>query len=535
MNDPRPNRSLRNRDGRTRRRVLQGALAVVGGALLLSPLDAIVTRRVLARDKGSDDGDSKGRGRSRRDRGEDAATAAEAAAEGAAAVAPRAPGYAEVRIVGDDAGDFVPGDLTVDRGQSVTFVNRHSDEHTATGSGFDTGIIPDEGGRATVMLDTPGVFPYACLFHPEMTGVIRVRDEHGIVPETRSATQEVPRDATQIVVVNLAFDPAVITVSTGTTLVWRNEDAVPHTVTATEGAFDSGIFDPGGSFAFTYNEPGAFPYVCQLHPQMQGAVTVEGDPVAAADPSAAPPPAEVDATASSDAPAPQARSDATISIVDFAFEPSALQVAAGDSVVWSNDGVAPHTVTGDFADSGVLDPGQTFTHTFEVGGRFDYVCALHPNMVGTVEIGTGQPAAATPATAATGETVSPGGIWLVELIPVDDTILDAQRALVAFHPEGLLEADFAAAPGDGLPAILLTAGRGEWSVRDDQWSLALTALVTDAQQRFVATLALDGEGQPGADGAVLEGTFTFDVVSADGGVIEHGAGSLRGRRLSPTP
>ena len=37
----------------------------------------------------------------------------------------------------------MPGELTVDLGQTVAFVNAHSDEHTATGSGFDTGIIPE--------------------------------------------------------------------------------------------------------------------------------------------------------------------------------------------------------------------------------------------------------------------------------------------------------------------------------------------------------------------------------------------------------
>ena len=260
----------------------------------------------------------------------------------------------EVRIVGDDAGDFVPGELTVDVGQSVTFVNVHSDEHTATGSGFDTGIIPDEGGTATVVLDTPGVFPYACQIHPEMTGVIRVRDENGVVPETQTTAQDVPADATTVVIANLAFDPSAITVPTGTTVAWTNEDAVPHTVTSTDGAFDSGIFDPGGSFAFTFNEPGSFAYVCQLHPQMQGTVTAEGEAVAAAPATDA-----QAATAAADTTAqPQQAAEAgeaSVSIVDFAFEPATLEVSAGTTVVWTNDGQAPHTVTGDFADSGVLE------------------------------------------------------------------------------------------------------------------------------------------------------------------------------------
>src|ERR671916_384875 len=263
-----------------RRRAAQTIAAAAGSLLLLEAATHPVSPLAFA--QGDDDDDSgrgRGRGRGGDDRDNSGPGNAEDAEEAGGAVELPA-GSLEIRIVGDDAGDFVPGELTVDVGQSVTFVNIHSDEHTATGSGFDTGIIPDEGGTATVVLDTPGVFPYACLIHPEMTGVIRVRDENGVVPETQTAAQEVPADATTVIIANLAFDPASITVSTGTTVAWTNDDAVPHTVTSTDGAFDSGIFDPGGNFSFTFNEPGSFPYICQLHPQMQGTVTAEGDSVA---------------------------------------------------------------------------------------------------------------------------------------------------------------------------------------------------------------------------------------------------------------
>ena len=50
-------------------------------------------------------------------------------------------GAVEIRIVSDDAGGFVPGELTIDLGHTVAFINAHHDEHTATGSGFDTGVI----------------------------------------------------------------------------------------------------------------------------------------------------------------------------------------------------------------------------------------------------------------------------------------------------------------------------------------------------------------------------------------------------------
>ena len=217
-----------------RRRATQAIIAAAGSLLLLEAATHQGSPLAFAQDDEDNSGHGRGRGRGGDDQdnsgpgnaedAEDPAEAAEEPAEAAAEVELQAESL-EVRIVGDDAGDFVPGELTVDVGQSVTFVNVHSDEHTATGSGFDTGIIPDEGGTATVVLDTPGVFPYACQIHPEMTGVIRVRDENGVVPETQTTAQEVPADATTVVIANLAFDPSAITVPTGTTVAWTNEDS----------------------------------------------------------------------------------------------------------------------------------------------------------------------------------------------------------------------------------------------------------------------------------------------------------------------
>nr|MBA2278322.1 cupredoxin domain-containing protein [Chloroflexia bacterium] len=77
-------------------------------------------------------------------------------------------------------------------------------------------------------------------------------------------------------------------------------------------------------------------------------------------------------------------SEQAIAIVDFSFAPATITVAPGTTVVWTNNGAAPHTVTGDFGDSGFLEPGQTFSFTFTDPGAYAYVCDLHPNM--TAEI-----------------------------------------------------------------------------------------------------------------------------------------------------
>ena len=64
------------------------------------------------------------------------------------------------------------------------------------------------------------------------------------------------------------------------------------------------------------------------------------------------------------------------------FQPEGLTVAAGDTVVWLNRDMVPHTATsasGRF-DSGELAPGKSWTYTVRSTGEFNYICAYHPLM-----------------------------------------------------------------------------------------------------------------------------------------------------------
>ena len=83
-----------------------------------------------------------------------------------------------------------------------------------------------------------------------------------------------------------------------------------------------------------------------------------------------------------------AAQDSSVSIVDFAFDSAAVTVEAGSTVTWTNDGDAPHTATagdGTF-DSGNLDPGESFSFTFDTPGTYAYSCSIHPNMTGTITV-----------------------------------------------------------------------------------------------------------------------------------------------------
>ncbi len=76
-----------------------------------------------------------------------------------------------------------------------------------------------------------------------------------------------------------AFSPASLTIKAGTTVTWKNETAVPHTVTSDDGkSFDSGAANPinqGGTFSFTFTTPGTFAYHCAIHPFMKATIIVQ--------------------------------------------------------------------------------------------------------------------------------------------------------------------------------------------------------------------------------------------------------------------
>ena len=74
---------------------------------------------------------------------------------------------------------------------------------------------------------------------------------------------------------NFTFVPARLTVKAGTTVTWRNEDDIPHTVTSVTQLFKSRALDTDDSFSFTFTESGTYEYFCSLHPRMTATVVVE--------------------------------------------------------------------------------------------------------------------------------------------------------------------------------------------------------------------------------------------------------------------
>ena len=84
------------------------------------------------------------------------------------------------------------------------------------------------------------------------------------------------QDARSVGIGDNFFDPPDAAVEPGTTITWTNNGAVPHTVTADDGSFDSGVLNPGDSYTVAFDGQGTVTYHCTIHPEMRGSVTVGG-------------------------------------------------------------------------------------------------------------------------------------------------------------------------------------------------------------------------------------------------------------------
>ncbi len=91
-----------------------------------------------------------------------------------------------------------------------------------------------------------------------------------------SAHADSAPSTTTVVIDNFSFSPARLAVPVGTTVVWRNEDDMPHTIVndATPREFKSPPIDSGEQFSWTFSKAGTYAYFCSLHPRMTGTITV---------------------------------------------------------------------------------------------------------------------------------------------------------------------------------------------------------------------------------------------------------------------
>ncbi|MGD8684112.1 MAG: cupredoxin domain-containing protein [Chloroflexota bacterium] len=268
---------------------------------------------------------------------------------------------------------LVPKRLEVSAGTVVTWRNEDRERHRMRSRGgpveFDSGNL-EPGERFSVTFVVPGRYRYIDERNDEdrsYFGTVIVIDE--------GPTGGPPPMEATVTLIDESYQPPALEVAAGATVTWENIDGDDdHTVTANDGTFNSGVLPAGSAFEHTFDAPGTYPYFCAIHPEMVGTITVVGDAAAPTEPAAVESPSPLEPTA--------------VSIVDLTFEPATIEVDAGASVTWTNEDSVPHTVTArtDDFNSGVMQEGGTFTHTFDEPGAFDYFCAIHPSMTGTVVV-----------------------------------------------------------------------------------------------------------------------------------------------------
>jgi plastocyanin len=94
---------------------------------------------------------------------------------------------------------------------------------------------------------------------------------------------------------SLMFDPSTITVPAGTTITWRSDESITHTVTSgryegvdkttglrssqdPDGTFNARLEGKGKTFSFTFTEPGSYTYYCDIHQGMNATIVVVANP-----------------------------------------------------------------------------------------------------------------------------------------------------------------------------------------------------------------------------------------------------------------
>jgi plastocyanin len=74
--------------------------------------------------------------------------------------------------------------------------------------------------------------------------------------------------------VKIFYQPNPASVSNGAKITWNNKDSAPHTATADDNSFDTGIIQPSSSGSAIIKGQATIPYHCTIHPWMKASLIV---------------------------------------------------------------------------------------------------------------------------------------------------------------------------------------------------------------------------------------------------------------------
>jgi len=159
--------------------------------------------------------------------------------------------------------------------------------------GLQTLSIPPSGGAIVDMYfrDPGGKNPFVTHdFADASKGAVGMFVVAGATTSTTTATSSSSTGGTQVAIVQVTiptgsgsdtastgYSPSriVVVIGVNNTVMWTNDDNMPHTVTSLNKTFDSGNMNPGDMWSFTFTAPGVYPYACTYHSWMKGIVIVK--------------------------------------------------------------------------------------------------------------------------------------------------------------------------------------------------------------------------------------------------------------------
>jgi plastocyanin len=96
----------------------------------------------------------------------------------------------------------------------------------------------------------------------------------GREPETKATLSKNAK--AEVVIDHFTFSPKTVTLPVGATVIWRNQDNVPHVIVSADDQFKkSPLLNFGQRFSSTFATTGTYSYFCSIHPRMRGTIIVK--------------------------------------------------------------------------------------------------------------------------------------------------------------------------------------------------------------------------------------------------------------------
>jgi plastocyanin len=138
----------------------------------------------------------------------------------------------------------------------------------------------------------PVILLFSCLnaLVGTLSGNVKATGQSAVVLETVPAKPfPAPTQTAAMDQQGMKFTPALLVIQQGTTVVFSNEDNVPHNVFWPNISGNKklshtiGTFNKGKTLSFKYESAGNVPLLCNIHPEMAGTIVVSPSPFAETD------------------------------------------------------------------------------------------------------------------------------------------------------------------------------------------------------------------------------------------------------------